>query len=138
MFFQVKTWDSLQSKIPLRFKSSKTLPGSLNHWEWPEHLAMFFHFNPWDSIQSRIPLRFNQSQTLKKKKEKISCARSECTLAKILSILSVELLRYGIISFISSKMLHYPPEIKFCAFYKVSNKFFLKLLHIKKDVLIAD
>ena len=129
MFFQVKTWDSLQSKIPFRFKSSKTLPGSLNHWEWPEHLAMFFHFNTWDSIQSRIPLRFNQSQTLKKKRKKISCARSKCTLAKILSILSVELLRYGIISFISSKMLstnliqlHNPPEIKFCAFYKVCHK----------------
>ena len=66
----------------------------------------------------------------KKKEKKISCAHSKCTLAKILSILSVELLRYGIISFISSKMLsnnliqlHNPPAIKFCAFYKVCHNF---------------
>ncbi len=109
------------------------------HWITESDLAMFFHFKNWDSIQSRILLRFNQSQTLIKKEKKISCVHSKCTLAKILSILSVELLRYGIISLISSKMLstsliqlHNPPKIKFCAFYKVFHKIFKKLLDIKK------
>ena len=115
-------------------------------WEW---LAMFFQFKTWDSMQTRIPLRFKPSQTLKKKEKKNSSHSVECsrgnqhqhtgTLAKILSIRSGKLLRYWVISFISSKMLptnliqlDNPPEIKFCAFYKVCHKKFKKILNIKK------
>ena len=86
----------------------------------------------------------------KERKGSVECSRGnqhqhQCTLAKILSIESGELLKYWVISFISSKMLptnliqlDNPPEIKFCAFYTVCHKKFKRLLNIKKLVLIAD
>ena len=87
---------------------------------------------------------FNETSQVTKILSSVECSRGnqhqhQCTLAKILSIESGELLKYWVISFISSKMLptnliqlDNPPEIKFCAFYKVCHKKFKKILNIKK------
>ena len=87
---------------------------------------------------------FNETSQVTKILSSVECSRGnqhqhQCTLAKILSIESGELLKYWVISFISSKMLptnliqlDNPPEIKFCAFYTVCHKKFKRLLNIKK------
>ena len=145
---KIKAFSSQKPNL-LRFKCCRvkkvTLSVFKEDWEW---LAMFFQFKTWDSMQTRIPLRFKPSQTLKRKREKIQSRALEatstntstkCTLAKIISVQSGELLRYWVISFISSKMLptnliqlDNPPEIKFYAFCKVCHKKFKKILNIKK------
>ena len=87
---------------------------------------------------------FNETSQVTKILSSVECSRGnqhqhQCTLAKILSIESGKLLKYWVISFISSKMLptnliqlDNPPEIKFCAFYTVCHKKFKRLLNIKK------
>ena len=90
---------------------------------------------------STQPLKW-QTEILRKKS--VECSRGNQhqhtgTLAKILSIRSGKLLRYWVISFISSKMLptnliqlDNPPEINFCSLYTVCHKKFKRLLNIKK------
>ena len=104
----------------------------------------------YSSVSSDLSASFKQSR--KKKRllrvsEKLvknwrnagKCALELVCAYPLLSIRSGELLRYWVISFISSKMLpsnliqlDNPPEIKFCAFYKVCHKKFKKILIIKK------
>ena len=87
---------------------------------------------------------FNETSQVTKILSSVECSRGnqhqhQCTLAKILSIESGELLKYWVISFISSKMLptnliqlDNPPEINFCVLYTVCHKKFKRLLNIKK------
>ena len=97
--------------------------------------------------QNSSQIQAKSKKSLKRKREKIqlraleatsTSTSTKCTLAKIISVQSGELLRCWVISLISSKMLptnliqlDNPPEIKFCAFYKVCHKKFKKLLNIK-------
>ena len=138
----VIVWKKIKAFSPqkpnlLRFKCCRvkkvTLSVFKEDWEW---LAMFFQFKTWDSMQTRIPLRFKPSQTLKRKREKIQLSALEATSTStsahwLKSIQSGELLRYWVISFISSNLLptnliqlDNPTELKFYAFCKVCHKKF--------------